>query len=41
MLEEKLKPTVHRKCRGMLTNGDVLHHDNTQPHITAATVETI
>jgi hypothetical protein len=41
MLEEELKPTVCSKHRGMLTNGVVLHHDNAQPLIVAATIETI
>jgi hypothetical protein len=41
MLEEELKPTIHSKCRGMLTSGVVLHRDNTQPHTTAVTTETM
>jgi hypothetical protein len=28
MLEDELKPTIHRKYKGMLTNGAVLHRDN-------------
>jgi hypothetical protein len=28
VLGEELKPTIHSKYRGMLTNGVVLHHDN-------------
>jgi len=41
MLEEELKPTIHNKHRGMLTDEVVLHHDNCRPHMTAATVGTI
>jgi hypothetical protein len=41
MLEEKLNTTIHSKCRGMLTNGVVLHHDNVQLHIAAVNTETI
>jgi hypothetical protein len=32
---------VHSECRGMLTNGVVLHHDKARPHMTTATVQTI
>jgi hypothetical protein len=39
ILEEELKPIIHSKCRGILTNGLVLDHDNTQPHMTTATVK--
>jgi len=28
MLEEEVKPAIHSKCRGMLTNSVVLHYDN-------------
>jgi hypothetical protein len=41
MLEEKFKSIIHRKHRGMLTNGVALHHDNARPHIGAAAVEMI
>jgi len=41
MLEEKLKPAIRSKHRGMLTDGVVLHRDNARPHTAAATVETI
>jgi hypothetical protein len=41
MLEEELKPAIHNKHKGMLTNGIVLYHDNAQSHMAAATVETI
>jgi hypothetical protein len=27
-LDEELKPTIHSKCREILTNGVVLFHDN-------------
>jgi hypothetical protein len=40
MLQEEFKPTIHSKCRGILTDGIVLHHDNTQPHMAAVTIET-
>jgi hypothetical protein len=41
MLEVELKPAIRSKCRGMLSNGVVLKHDNAQPHTAAATVEMI
>jgi histone-lysine N-methyltransferase SETMAR len=41
VLEEELKPAVCGKQRGMLTKGVVLHHDNTQIHMAALTVEMI
>jgi len=41
MLEEELKLTVYSKCKGMLTNGVVLHCDKAQPRMVAATIETI
>jgi hypothetical protein len=41
MFEEELKPVIHSKCRGVLANGVVLHHDNTQPHMAAVTIEMI
>jgi histone-lysine N-methyltransferase SETMAR len=41
VLGEELKPTIHSKHRGMLTNGAVLHHDNAGPHTTAAAIGTI
>jgi hypothetical protein len=41
MLKEKVKPTICSKHRGMLTNGVVLHHNKAQPHMAAATIETI
>jgi len=41
MLEEVLKSTIRSKQRRMLTNGVVLPHKKSQPHTSAATVETI
>jgi hypothetical protein len=41
LLEEELKSAIQSKSRGMLANGVVLLHNNTQPHAAAATVETI
>jgi hypothetical protein len=41
MLEEELKLTVYSKCKGMLTDGVVLHCDKAQPRMVAATIETI
>jgi hypothetical protein len=29
-----MKPAVHSKHRGMLTNGDVFHHDNATAEVT-------
>jgi RNase P subunit RPR2 len=40
MLEEEFKPTTCCKCRAMLTNEVVLHHDST-PHTKVVTVEMI
>jgi hypothetical protein len=40
-LEEELKPTIHSKCRGMLTNGVFLHHNIAQPHMVAAAIEIV
>jgi hypothetical protein len=41
-LGEEFKPAICCKCKGMLlTNGLVLHHDNTQPRTAAMTAETI
>jgi hypothetical protein len=41
LLEEGFQPAVCSKCRGMLTDGVVLHHDNTQPHMAVVTIEMI
>jgi hypothetical protein len=39
MLVEELKPAMCSKCRGMLTNVVILHHDNALTHTTAATLK--
>jgi hypothetical protein len=39
VFEEELKPAIHRNCRGMLTNGGVLYHDNARSHVGAAITE--
>jgi hypothetical protein len=41
MLEEKLKPAIHSRRRGLLSEGALLLHDNARPHTAAATVTTI
>jgi hypothetical protein len=41
VLEWEFKPTIHIKCKEMLTDGVVLHHDNARPHMTIGTIETI
>jgi RNase P subunit RPR2 len=40
MLEEKLKSAICSHCHELLSKGVLLLHDNTQPHIAAATVTT-
>jgi hypothetical protein len=40
-LKEEVKPAVHSESREMLTNGVVLHNDNTQPYTAAAIIEAI
>jgi hypothetical protein len=37
----KVYTCFHNKCRGMLTNGVALHHENTWPHMAAMTLKTI
>jgi hypothetical protein len=41
MHEGEMKPTMHGKHRGILTNGVVLHHENARIHMAAVTSETI
>jgi hypothetical protein len=41
MLEEKLKPAIRSLCRGLLSKGVLLLHDNARPHNAAATVTSI
>jgi histone-lysine N-methyltransferase SETMAR len=41
MLEDKLKPDIRSKRRGLLSQTLLLHHDNARPHAAAATIETI
>jgi hypothetical protein len=38
---EEMKPTIHSKCRVMLTNGVVLHLNNVQPHTATVASEMI
>jgi hypothetical protein len=35
------KPTIRRKCRGLLSKGVLLFHDSTRPHSAAQTAETL
>jgi len=41
MLQRELKPTIHSKRRGKLSKEILLLHDNTCPHTTAHTLETL
>jgi hypothetical protein len=41
ILEEEFISAICSKCKGMLINGVVLHHDNARCHTAAATVKTI
>jgi len=41
MLIDKMKPEIRSKCRGQLSKGIVLLHDNALQHTTAHTVETL
>jgi hypothetical protein len=37
MLEKKLKPVIHSRCRGLLSEGALLLHDSARPHTAAGT----
>jgi hypothetical protein len=41
MLKDKLKPAIRHKGKELLSKTVLLHHDNTQPHVMVATIETI
>jgi hypothetical protein len=41
MMEDKLKIAIRNRCRGLLSKGVLLPHDNVQPHTAAATVTNI
>jgi hypothetical protein len=41
ILEEELKLAIHSRCRGMLTNGIILHHNNAETQMAATSVETV
>jgi hypothetical protein len=41
MLQGGLKPAIHSKRRGRLSEGVLLLHDNAHPHTAACTLETL
>jgi len=40
MVQDKLKPQIRNKRRGLLSKIALLHHDNSRPHAAAAKFET-
>ena len=41
IIRDQLKPAIRWKCRGLLSKGVALLHDNGRPHTAAHTVETL
>lgn len=41
LLQEKLKPAIRSKRRGLLSQGVLLLHDNARPHTALKTIETV
>jgi histone-lysine N-methyltransferase SETMAR len=40
-MHDELKPAIRTKCRGLMSKGVALLHDNARPHTAAHTVETL